>query len=170
MPVTAIHPAAVEYLPWHHRDLCDRLLAPVTPTGTRTSRRDAQSRFIAREGGDFATPRALVSMDIPRIDRDIALFVVELVNTGAMLRQVAADLEDALPDDAYPGEEPRAVVLEMLCGTISTALGSVDPSEVRRATELIARAGERTREHLELALAMSRRMHGADGGAGRTYG
>jgi hypothetical protein len=109
-------------------------------------------------------------MDIPRIDRDIAMFVVELVNTGAMLRQVASDLEDALPDDAYPGEEPRAVVLEMLCGTISTALGSVDPSEVRRATEMIARAGERTREHLELALAMSRRIHGADGGVGRTYG
>lgn len=109
-------------------------------------------------------------MDIPRIDEDIARFVVELVNTGAMLRQVASDLEDGLPDDAYPGEEPRAVILEMLCGTISTALASVDPRELRRATDLISLAGERTLEHLQLACEMSRRMHRDGGGNGRTYG
>jgi hypothetical protein len=109
-------------------------------------------------------------MDVPYIDEDIARFVVELINTGAMLRGVAEDLEDGLPDDAYPGEDPRAVVLEMVCGTISTALGSVDPRELRRATELMDLAGRRTFEHLELALAMSRRMHGADGEVGRAYG
>jgi hypothetical protein len=109
-------------------------------------------------------------MDVPYINEDIAGFVVELINTGAMLRQVAEDLEDGLPDDAYPGESPRAVVLEMLCGTISTAVGSADPCELRRATELIDLAGARTLEHLELAAAMSGRMHGDDGAVGRTYG
>jgi hypothetical protein len=109
-------------------------------------------------------------MDVPYIDEDVARFVVELINTGAMLRQVAEDLEDALPDDAYPGEAPRAVVLEMLCGTISTAVGSVDRRELRRATELIDRAGARTLEHLKLASEMSRRIHGDDGRLGRTYG
>jgi hypothetical protein len=93
-----------------------------------------------------------------------------LINTGAILRQVAEDLEDALPDDAYPGEEPRAVVLEMLCGTIPTAAGLVDPRELRGATELIDLAGTRTLERLELALAMPRRMHGADRGVGRAHG
>jgi hypothetical protein len=109
-------------------------------------------------------------MGVPCIDEDIARFVVELINTGAMLRRLAEDLQEALPDDAYPGEEPRAVILEMLCGTISTALCSADPRELRRATELIDLAGARTLEHLGLALAMSRRMHGADGGVRRTYG
>jgi hypothetical protein len=109
-------------------------------------------------------------MDVPYVDEDIARFVFELINTGAMLRQVAEDLEDALPDDAYPDERPRAVILEMLCGTISTALGSVDPRELRRATELIDLAGARTLEHLQLAAEMSSRMHGPDGGVGRAYG
>jgi hypothetical protein len=109
-------------------------------------------------------------MDVPYVDEDIARFVVELINTGAMLRGVAEDLEDALPEDAYPGEEPRAVVLEIPCGTISTAVGSVDPRELRRATELIDRAGERTLEHLQLASEMSRRIHGVHGRLGRSYG
>ncbi|MFZ0971849.1 MAG: hypothetical protein WAN22_06460 [Solirubrobacteraceae bacterium] len=97
-------------------------------------------------------------------------FVHKLLGTGMMLSELASDLIDALPDDAYPGENPGAVVLEMLCGTIATALGSVDPSDVQRATQLIDLAGERTLEHLRLASEMSRRMHGGDGSVGRTYG
>jgi hypothetical protein len=53
-------------------------------------------------------------MDVPNIDEDIARFVVGSIATGAMLRQVAEDLEDPLADDAYTEEDPRAVVLEML--------------------------------------------------------
>ena len=97
-------------------------------------------------------------------------FVHKLLGTGMMLSELASDLIDALPDDAYPGEEHGAVVLEMLCGTIATALESVDPRDVRCATQLIDLAGERTLEHLRLASEMSRRMHGGDGGVGRTYG
>ncbi len=100
----------------------------------------------------------------------IDLFVHKLLGTGMMLSELASDLIDALPDDAYPGEEHGAVVLEMLCGTIATALESVDPRDVRCATELIDLAGERTLEHLRLASEMSRRMHGNGGGVGRAYG
>lgn len=109
-------------------------------------------------------------MDVPRAGQHIDRFVLELVGTGSMLSQLALDLADALPDAAYPGEEPRAVVLEMLCGTIATALESADPGDVRRATELIHVASARTLEHLQLACEMSRRMRGGDGGVGRTYG
>jgi hypothetical protein len=109
-------------------------------------------------------------MDKPCTDDHIQVFVFGLIRTGLMLTDLASDLTDALPADAYPGEEPAAVVLEMLCGTIATALGAVDARDVRRATEIIDLAAERTREHLRLALAMSRRIHGDDGRRGRAYG
>jgi hypothetical protein len=100
---------------------------------------------------------------------DVDEFVRELLRTGVMLCDLASDLVESLPPDAYPGEEPAAVVIEMMCGTIRTALGSADPGEVRRATELIERAGTRTLEHLRLASALSRRIHG-ENGDGRAYG
>lgn len=109
-------------------------------------------------------------MDKPCSGDHIEVFVFRLIGSGLMLSDLASDLSEALPADAYPGEEPAAVVLEMLCGTIATVLESVDPRDVRRATEIIDLAVERTREHLRLACAMSRRIHGDDGAAGRAYG
>ncbi len=77
-----------------------------------------------------------------------------------MLFDLAADLTEALPADAYPGEEPAAVVIEMVTGTIRTVLAAADERDVERATELIAEARERVLEHLQLALELSRRIHG----------
>lgn len=105
-----------------------------------------------------------------REDDHICRCVLELLRTGSMLSDLVWNLVEALPDDAYPGEEPAAVVLEMLCGTIATSLTSVDPRDVRRATELIDCARARALEHLELACDLSRRIHGDDAGVGRTYG
>lgn len=93
-----------------------------------------------------------------------------LVGTGIWLSELAADLVEALPDDAYPGEDTGAVVLEMLCGTAATVLGSVDPREVERATELIELARDRTVEHLQLTLEMSRRRHCGNRRRRRGYG
>ena len=87
-----------------------------------------------------------------------------------MLCELVSDLIEAMPSDAYPGEEPGAVLLEMLCGTVRTSLASVDPRDVRRATELIDKAGVRTLEHLQLAAELSRRIHGDGEGTGQTYG
>jgi hypothetical protein len=88
-----------------------------------------------------------------------------------MLSDLGADLVDTLPADAYPGEEPARVVIEMIVGTIRTALADADESDVERATELITTASERVFEHLQLALALSERMHGRDGEEPRrTYG
>ena len=109
-------------------------------------------------------------MDLPAQDH-VDEFVFELVGAGLMLSSLGADLVEALPEDAYPGEEPGAVILQMMCGTIRTAVGSADPRDVRRATDLIEQAVARTLEHLRLACELSRRMHGEDGpGAGRGYG
>jgi hypothetical protein len=109
-------------------------------------------------------------MDSPRDEDHIEQFVIELLSTGSMLTGLVRDLADALPADAYPGEEPAAVVLEMMCGTIASVVGAVDPDDVRSATKLIDLAGTQVLEHLQLACELSRRMHPSDRGRGRTYG
>ncbi len=108
-------------------------------------------------------------MEKPGADEYIERFVVELIRTGSVLRDLMSNLVDALPSDAYPGEDPAIVVVEMLCGTIATALWSVEERDVQRATELMSLAEARVFEHLQLASKMSRQIH-QDGGAGRRYG
>jgi hypothetical protein len=81
------------------------------------------------------------------------------MRTGHMLSNLGADLVESLPDDEYPGESPAAVVIEMVVGTIRTSLADADEGELERATELIVDARERVLEHLQLALALSRRMN-----------
>lgn len=101
----------------------------------------------------------------------VSAFTLELLRAAVMLCGLAEDLVDAIPPDGYPGEEPGAVFLDRLCGTIATALEDADPRDLHRATELIALSCERVVEHLRLAVELSRRMHGgADGDPGRAYG
>jgi hypothetical protein len=109
-------------------------------------------------------------MEPRRAEQEIDRFVLELLRVGRMLFALVSNLADALPPDAYPEEEPEAVLIEMLCGTIGTALQSADPRDVQMATELIGRAGARTVEHLRLASELSRRIHGDCGDTKRTYG
>jgi hypothetical protein len=104
----------------------------------------------------------------PTISSDhIDAFVIELLRTGVSLSNTAADLIDGLAPDAYPGEDAGNVVLEMMVGTIRTALEGFDPRVVEQATALIGLAAERVIEHLRLALALSKRMGGQ---SGRHYG
>jgi hypothetical protein len=101
----------------------------------------------------------------------VTAFTEELLRTGLMLSELGSNLAESLPADAYPGEEPGAVVIEMVAGTIRTALGAVDGQDLARATELIAEARDRVLEHLQLALALSRRMHkGGGDGPSMTHG
>jgi hypothetical protein len=104
----------------------------------------------------------------PTIGSDhIDAFVIELLRTGMSLSDTAADLIEGLRPDAYPGEDLGDVVLGMMVGTIRTALAEFEPQVVEQATALIDLAAERVREHLRLALALSKRM---DGQNGRCYG
>jgi hypothetical protein len=98
-------------------------------------------------------------------ESQVERFVRMLLLTGAWLDEVVSGLSAELPTGSYPGEEPTAVVLEMLCGTIGTALQSVDSRDLQLATQLIDLAGSRVEEHL-LADELSQRMHDrADGDA-----
>ena len=86
-----------------------------------------------------------------RLESQVERFVRMLLITGAWLDEVVSGLSAELPTESYRGEEPRAVVLEMLCGTIATALESAEPCDLELATELIDLAGSRVEEHLSLA-------------------
>jgi hypothetical protein len=99
----------------------------------------------------------------------IAGFTLELLRTGNILAGLAADLIEGLPAEAYPGEEPAEVVMEMITGTIRTALVEADQNDLQRAVELMREAVDRVIEHLRLALELRRRMQGADG-TRRDYG
>ena len=96
-------------------------------------------------------------------------FALELLRTGDMLAGLAVDLVEMLPAAAYPGEEPASVVMEMITGSIRTALVEADQSDVQRAVELMREAADRVIEHLRLALELRGRMEGA-GGTGRGHG
>jgi hypothetical protein len=104
------------------------------------------------------------------IDRQdhIDLFVFSLIRTGVLLTDVAADLAESLPEDAYPGEEPGAVVLGMVSGSIRSVLEKIEPELVEEAAELMELAIDRVEEHLRLALELGKRMH--DGVSGIGYG
>ncbi len=98
------------------------------------------------------------------LESQIERFVRMLLITGAWLDEVVSGLSAELPTGSYPGEEPRAVVHEMLCGTIGSALQAAEPRDLQLATDLIDLAGSRVEEHLLLARELSRRLHApADG-------
>jgi hypothetical protein len=97
-------------------------------------------------------------------------FVHTLMITGGWLMELMSGLSVELPKESYPGEDPWAVVFEMLCGTIGTALQSAEPRDLERATELIDLAASRVEEHLRLACELSGRMHEPGTGDRRTYG
>jgi hypothetical protein len=97
-------------------------------------------------------------------------FVHALMITGGWLMELMSGLSVELPKESYPDEDPWAVVFEMLCGTIDTALQSAEPRELQRATELIDLAAARVEEHLRLACKLSGRMDGRGTEDRRTYG
>jgi DNA-binding MurR/RpiR family transcriptional regulator len=92
----------------------------------------------------------------------IAQFTRELLGTGLWLRDLAAELAESIPEEAYPGEESGEVVIEMVTGTIRSPLADTDPQRLVEAVDLIATARERVIEHLRLALELSKRMQRED--------
>ncbi|MGO9958581.1 MAG: hypothetical protein ACLP50_21890 [Solirubrobacteraceae bacterium] len=88
---------------------------------------------------------------------------LELLSTGDMVAGPAVELVETLPAEAYPAEKPAALVVEMLTGSICTALVEAGQSDAQRAVELMREAADRVIEHLGLGLSLRRRMEGADG-------
>jgi hypothetical protein len=122
-------------------------------------------------GGEDRAQGAFTYMALTEPTEQVAAFTQEVLRAGLMLSGLASDLVEELPSDAFPGEDTAAVVIEMMIGTIHTAVGDVDPHELARATRLLEMASDRVLEHLSLALELRRRMDGAsEGGPTPNYG
>jgi hypothetical protein len=89
-------------------------------------------------------------------------FVEELLRTGLLLIDVAADLIESLPEDAYPGESNAEVVLDMMTGTIRPAAEAAGETLVRGAIALLDATGSRTLDDLERAVELAAAREGGD--------
>jgi hypothetical protein len=82
----------------------------------------------------------------------VVAFVDEVIGSGVAWSEIVRALLDGLEDgDPWPGEDPVAVLHEMLVGTVALELRHVPDGAVREATRLIARANARVRQELRLA-------------------
>lgn len=91
-------------------------------------------------------------------DRDqVREFVETVLRTGFMLTDLLGNILDALPEDAFPGESPAEVLVEMLTGSIRPVADAAGPHAVLDATALLGAMGDRTLEDLRAAAELARR-------------
>ena len=83
-------------------------------------------------------------------------FVWEVVKTGIMRVDVLSMLLDDLPDDAFPGEEPGEVLIQMLAGTFAPAAEAAGAATIRQATALVGALGDRAITNLRAAAELAR--------------
>jgi hypothetical protein len=96
-------------------------------------------------------------------DEDVVrVFVEELVGTGLMLADLLPGLLDALKEDAYPGEDSAAVLLEMVTGTIRPVADAAGQRRVQDATALVSAAADKTLADLRTALDLARQRQQID--------
>ena len=74
-----------------------------------------------------------------------------------MLSDLLAGLLEDLPDDAFPGENPGEVLVEMLAGTALPVTEAAGGKAVRQATTLLGAVADRTVSDLRAALDLARR-------------
>lgn len=85
-------------------------------------------------------------------------FVEEVLRTGVLLTDVLGSLLDDLPDDAFPGEHPGEVLIEMLVGTVRPAVEAAAPRTLTEATALLGAMSDRFLADLREAMAIAARM------------
>jgi hypothetical protein len=84
---------------------------------------------------------------------DVRGFVEELLRTGLTLIDLLSALLDDLADDAFPGEDSAAVLIEMLVGTLSPVADAAGEHVVHEATALLGAVRDRTLSDLRAAAA-----------------
>jgi hypothetical protein len=86
----------------------------------------------------------------------VRAFVEEVLRTGIALGDLLGDLIEALPEDAYPGENKAEVLLEMVAGSVQPVLAAAGAETVNEATALIGALFDKTMMDLELAVELGR--------------
>jgi hypothetical protein len=89
--------------------------------------------------------------------------VEEVLRTALALEEVMVSLLEDLPADAFPGEDPGLVLLEMVVGSVHPAARAAGARECRTATALVGAIRERVLADLRTAAALAReRERGGD--------
>src|SRR5215475_11694331 len=81
--------------------------------------------------------------------------VEEVLRTAMALEDIVVSLLDDLPDDAFPGEDPGLVLLEMIVGSVHPATLAAGPRDTRTATALVVAIRERVLADLRTAAALA---------------
>ena len=74
-----------------------------------------------------------------------------MLRTGLTLIDVLSTLIESLPEDAFPGEEPAQVLVEMLVGTFRPAGEAAGHDALLQATALVGALGDRAFADLQRA-------------------
>lgn len=82
--------------------------------------------------------------------------VQALLRTSLWMQDVYVSLLEATPADAFPGEDPAAVLLEMLSGSACEAIEAAGLEVSRAATDLIGAVMDRIRADLRAAAALAK--------------
>jgi hypothetical protein len=82
---------------------------------------------------------------------EVREFVEELLRTGCVLTDLLGALLDELPEDAFPGEHPAEVLIEMLTGTVRPVAEAAGAEVVRTTIALLDAVGNRTIADLRAA-------------------
>lgn len=82
--------------------------------------------------------------------------VQALLRTSLTLQDVYVSLVEEIPDDAFPGEDPAEVLLEMLSGSACLAIEAAGLEISRAATALIGAVMDRVIDDLRAAAAVAR--------------
>lgn len=84
-------------------------------------------------------------------------FVEELLHTAFSLGGAYVSLLEDLPGDAFPGEDPAAVLVEMFASSCRPSVQAVSETECRAAMALVAAVRDRVLEDLRVAAQLAAR-------------
>jgi hypothetical protein len=87
---------------------------------------------------------------------DVHALTLAVLRTGLMLSDLLGNLLDALPSDAFPGEDDGEVLVEMLSGTIMPVADATGREKVRDATALLAAVSDKVLADLERTAELAR--------------
>ena len=74
---------------------------------------------------------------------DVRSLVEEVLRAGLMFTDVLGEILEDLPEDAFPGEDTGAVLIEMLTGSMRPVAEAAGSASVRQTTALLGAMGDR---------------------------
>jgi hypothetical protein len=83
--------------------------------------------------------------------------IEEMLRTALWLFDISTSLLDDLPDDAFPGEDAGAVMVEMLAGSCRPSIDVAGVDGCRVAIELMASIRENVLNDMRAAVELARK-------------